>query len=437
MEARGKSPLQGLAIVTIVLVALALRLAYVSIRDLPLFSDEIDYDRLGFTLATTGAYSDEGVPTAYRPIGYPALVAATYAVVGRRPEAVHVVQAVLDAASALLLFLLAGGGRLGLLAAGLWTVFPVAILYTGLLMPETAFTTTLLAAACMTRRGFPTTAVKSLALGAVVGAAALIRPVALVLVIALPVIAAIARVRIPRAGAVLAGALLFVLPWIARNAVVVGYPGIATSTGANLLIGNNPNATGGYAPDVPPDMVPDAGPESRRDLASIGSALRYAWHEPGRTVFIGFAGLAHLFASEAGMTVWAFHPNPSDPSTRLREKICAIPWWLHALVSGTSMVVTLGGLLGFFLYPRAATRVWFLALLLGLVTIHFVFYGGSRYHFPLTPFLVLFTAVLLTARRTALRDLHAGGRTRTVALAVATTFLLGVWAGEAAVVLRL
>jgi hypothetical protein len=316
-------------------------------------------------------------------------------------------------------------------------VFPIAIVYTGLLMPETAFTTTVLAAACMTRRGFPASEGKSLALGAVVGAAALIRPVALLLVIALPAIAGLARIRIPRAGAALAGVLLFVLPWVARNAVVVGYPGIATSTGANLLIGNNPNATGGYAPNIPSDMVPDTGPEARRDLASIGSALHYAWHEPGRTVFIGFAGLAHLFGSEAGMTVWAFHRDPTDPSTRLREKIRAIPWWLHALVSGSSMAVMLGGLLGFFLFPREAARVWFLALFLGLVTIHFVFYGGARYHFPLMPFLVLFTASVLTARRTALRDLQAGGRTRAVALAVATMCLLGIWAGEAAVVLRL
>jgi hypothetical protein len=137
------------------------------------------------------------------------------------------------------------------------------------------------------------------------------------------------------------------------------------------------------------------------------------------------------------MTVWAFHPDPSDPSTRLREKIREIPWWGHALVTGSSMAVMLGGMLGFFLSPRAGARVWFLALLLGLVTIHFVFYGGARYHFPLMPFLVLFTAMLLLAPRTALRDLHAGGRTRAVALAVASTCLLGIWAGEAAVVLRL
>ena len=434
MEAPRKSPSRRFALLAIVLVALALRLAYVSIRDLPLFSDEVDYDRLGVTLATTGRYSDEGAPTAYRPIGYPAIVAATYAVAGPKPEAVQVVQAFLDGASVLLLFLLAGGGRLGLLAAGIWAVFPIAILYTGLLMPETAFTTAILAAACMTRRGFPATTAGALALGAVVGAAALIRPVALLLVLLVPAFAGAARIRIPRPGVVLAGVLLCVTPWVARNVIVLGYPGVATSTGANLLIGNNPNATGGYAPNVARDMVPAAGTERDRDLASIGSALGYAWHEPGRTFFIGLAGIAHLFGSEAGMTVWGFHPDPSDPSTRLREKIRSLPWWLHAIVSGSSMAVMLGGLVGFSLLPRAGARVWFAALLLGLLVLHFVFYGGARYHFPLMPFLVLFTAALLTTRPSALRP---AGRARTTTLAVACACLIGVWAGEAVVVLRL
>ena len=433
MEARG-SPSRRFALLAIVLVALALRLAYVSIRDLPLFSDEVDYDRLGVTLASTGRYSDEGAPTAYRSIGYPALIAATYVIAGPKPEAVHVVQAFLDAASVIFVFVLAGGGRVGLFAAGIWAVFPLAILYTGLLMPETSFTTAILAAACLTRRGFPTKTGTSLAVGALVGAAALIRPTAILLVFAIPVVAAMARVRIPRPGVVFAGLLLLVGPWITRNILVLGYPGMATSTGANLLIGNNPNATGGYAPNVAKEMLPTSSAEASRDLASIGSAIGYAWHEPGRTVLIGLAGLAHLFGSEAGMTVWAFHPDPSDPSTRLREKIRSLPWWLHALVSGSSMAVMLAGIVAFSLLPRVGGRLLFAALLLDLVVLHFVFYGGARYHFPLMPFLVLFTAALLSTRPTEIRT---GGRARTVALAVACACLIGIWAGEAAIVLRL
>jgi hypothetical protein len=434
MEPRGISLSHRRAILAIALLALALRLGFVLARDLPLFSDEIDYDRLGRTLASTGRYTDEGAPTGYRAIGYPALVGAVYALAGPRPVAVHVLQAILDATSTLLLFLLAGGGRLGLLAAGFWAVCPVAILYTDLLMPETAFTTTLLAAACVTRHGFPRTAPRALALGALVGTAALIRPAALLLIVALPLAARLESVRVRRKALLLAGLLLLVGPWLLRNAIVLGYPGMATSTGANLLIGNNPNATGGYSPHVPEEMIPDGDREAERDVASIGAALHYAWREPGRTVVIGFAGLAHLFGSEAGMTVWAFHPDPADPSTRLRQKIRSLPGWVHALMSGPTMVAMLAGVLGFFLAPRGSARVWFLALLGVLVATHFAFYGGARYRFPLLPFFVLFAAAALDARfRAAPR---APGRLRPLAVIAAWSALLGIWAGELAVVLR-
>ena len=220
MESRGISFAHRRAIVAIAVLALVLRLAFIAARERPLFSDEIDYDRLGWTLAFTGRYTDDGVPTAYRPVGYPALVAAVYSVAGHRPEAVLILQAFVDAASTVLLFILAGGGRLGFVAAGLWAAFPLAILYTDLLMPETAFTAILLAAACLTRRAFPSTALRALTLGALVGTAALMRPAALLLIAALPLAFRAERMRITRAWIALAGVLLVVGPWLVRNSIV-------------------------------------------------------------------------------------------------------------------------------------------------------------------------------------------------------------------------
>jgi 4-amino-4-deoxy-L-arabinose transferase-like glycosyltransferase len=433
MGARGVSFAHRRAIAAIAVLALVLRLAFIAARDRPLVSDEIDYDRLGWTLASTGHYTDDGAPTAYRPIGYPALVAGVYAVAGHRPGAVTILQAFVDAASTVLLFVLAGGGRLGLLAAGLWAAFPLAILYTDLLMPETAFTAILLAAACLTRRAFPSTALRALTLGALVGTAALLRPAAFLLIAALPLAFRVEGTRITRAWVVLAGVLLVVGPWIVRNSIVLRYPGPVTSTGANLLIGKHPRATGGYSTDIPPEMVPADGPEGRRDLASIASALDYVGREPGPALVMGFAGIAHLFGSEAGMTVWAFHPDPSDPSTRLREKIRSLPRWLHVVVSGPAMAAMILGVPGFFLFPRGGVRAWFLALLGSLVVAHFIFYGGARYHFPLMPFLVLFAAIPLAGRAAEIRP---PGRRRDLAMAVAWTCLVGIWAGEATILLR-
>src|SRR5882672_6687626 len=113
------------AAIMIAAIAFLVRLAFVSAHERPLFSDEIDYDRLGATLAATGTYSDEGRPTAYRPIGYPGLIAGVYVVAGRSPRAVHAAQAALGGVSAFLLWLIAGRGRAGLWASGIWALYPL------------------------------------------------------------------------------------------------------------------------------------------------------------------------------------------------------------------------------------------------------------------------------------------------------------------------
>ncbi|MCI0560468.1 MAG: hypothetical protein MN733_18430, partial [Nitrososphaera sp.] len=59
----------------LLLAGLALRVALVSFHQRPIISDEKDYHRLAVSLSTTAEYSNNGVPTAYRPIVYPAFVA--------------------------------------------------------------------------------------------------------------------------------------------------------------------------------------------------------------------------------------------------------------------------------------------------------------------------------------------------------------------------
>src|SRR5436853_2394248 len=90
----------------IFVLALALRLGFLAIHSIPLQSDEIDYDQLGWSIASTGTYSTDGHPTAYRPVGYPAFIASIYSAVGRNPQAVRLAQAVLDSGTAVIIFLL-------------------------------------------------------------------------------------------------------------------------------------------------------------------------------------------------------------------------------------------------------------------------------------------------------------------------------------------
>lgn len=422
------------AALLLAVVALILRLGFVAARDRPLISDEIDYDRLGWTLATTGTYTEDGQPTAYRPIGYPAMVAGIYAVAGRSPGAVHVAQALLGAASVLLLFLIAGGGHAGLLAAGLWTLYPSAILYSDLLMPEAAFTTLLLVAAFLAARGALERHRLGFLLGLTIGVLALLKPMAILLLGALPLSARIERLRPTHFGPVILGALLVFGPWLARNWAVLGSPTPSTSSGTNLLIGNHPNATGGYATNIPFSMLHEDPSESGRDAGELAGALRYIANDPARFLQNGLLKLGHLFGSEGGMLVWSFHRSPGDASTRVREKYRALPLWLHLTVSGAYAIAMLLGTLGVFSYPRGPTRAFFFALLAATLTTSFVFYGGGRYHFPMMPFFVLFAAAWVAARRSHQPtgwDWRQGW-----VVAVVWIGLVGIWVGEFVTVIR-
>jgi len=421
------------AAIMIAALAFLVRIVFVSVHERPLFSDEVDYDRLGSTLAATGTYSDDGRPTAYRPVGYPGLVAGVYAIGGRRPWAVHLAQAALGGISALMLWLLAGRGRAGLCASGAWALYPPSILYADLLLPETVFTTLLLVGAVLAMRGVFADRRGSFLLGTMVGLLVLLKPMALLLLIALPFAALVDRLRPTHFALLTLGALLVISPWLVRNWIVVGYPTPATSIGANLLIGNNPNATGGYTGQIPPSMIPPESAEAERDAGEISSALGYIGKDPLRFLRNGFGKLAHVFGSEGGMIVWAFHRSPGDRSTPLREKYRSLPLWLHAAVSGPYALAMLLGTLGLFTQPRGPTRAYFLAFLGTSLAVYFVFFGGGRYHFPLMPFFVLFAAQWLAGGPTG--PAKPGWKTY-AAVAVIWEALIGVWIAEIVLVLR-
>jgi hypothetical protein len=374
----------------------------------------------GWTLASTGGYSDEGHPTAYRPIGYPAFVAGVYAIAGHHPIAVHLAQAVLGALSVLLLYLLAGGGPAGLWAAWLWALFPPAILYTDLLIPEGPFAVGMIGAAYLASIAAKHGRSVGWLLGASRGSADQTRP---------PSCSSEGGRHSSSGGSRWA-------PWYFPACPQRDSPGFtpATSSGANLLIGNNPNATGGYTENIPIEMVPRDTTEVGRDAGEIGSAVRFIVTDPILFLQNGLRKVAHLAGSEGGMLVWSFHPSPSDSSTSLREKYRSLPVWLHALVSGPYMLAALLGTVGFFSYPRGMARGFFLALLLATLATHVMFYGGARYHAQLMPFLVLFAAGWVAGRRVG-PPIRLDWKA-TMAIALIWLGLAAVWLAELAAVMR-
>ncbi|MGE5175853.1 MAG: glycosyltransferase family 39 protein [Hyphomicrobiales bacterium] len=420
----------GPALVAIaVAVGLLVRLALIAAHPRDPVSDQAEYDRIARTILAEGRYAIDGNPTAFRPPGYPFFVAAVYGLAGASPGAVKVVQAVLDVLTALLLFLLLRrrNPRAAPVAAGVWALYPPAIVYAHLLLSETLYVFLLVGLSFLLVEERTTRPRGAVAAGVVAGLATLVKPQTALALLLLPALASRSRQPFPRYGIVLATALLVVAPWVVRNALVLGAPTLSTSVGPNLLVGNHPNATGGYAPDVPPTMRPRGRGEVEAGRESAAAALRYATSHPAIFAWRVPLRWAHLLMGEAELAVTSFAPQPDGRSSRFRAKVRALAPWVVASLWVPFALVLLAGAVAFLASPDDRLGTLFASILLAWLVVHGVTYGGSRYHEPWMPFLALYAATFAAAPRETLASLT---RCRAGALLLFVAACVAVWSVE-------
>lgn len=227
------------------LSALAIRLFFNLVLHPPgdfIFSDMLGYEASANRMlaGTSGAFD------SFAPCGYPAFLAAIYAVSGHSHRAVAVVQALLGAGLCLLGWRLAArvlrSDRLALLVGVSCVLYVPYIYYGGLLSTEllatflVALTATALVEMDFAPKPLPWLAVA----GASLGALTLVRPNA---ILAYPVVAAFLWLRAPRSQALRHMAALFAMaapfPIFAsvRNSLLLGHvAGIATNGGVNFFL---------------------------------------------------------------------------------------------------------------------------------------------------------------------------------------------------------
>ncbi len=207
--------------------------------------DGLEYQRIAENLIAGAGFSSAAPgdslwhPRSWRTPGYPLFIAAHYAIAGRRaPRAVHVSQAVIDAATALLVVWLGRrvvGRRAATVAGWLYALHPLPSLQVATLGTEAlaAFLLNLfvlLAYRTLERPGL----VRGGLAGAALGADLLVRPTpqlflpVVVILVLVPrwsgVVARAPRAR--RAAAAVAlvlGTVAVIAPWAARNQRVHGH----------------------------------------------------------------------------------------------------------------------------------------------------------------------------------------------------------------------
>lgn len=261
MTARGLGVIAGVAAVPRVLWLLV-----ASRSPVGLFDPQIYLSAAQSIAAGNGYRSLTGTVTTYYPPGYPFFLGAIYWVsdllglTGRFFTVVAVIQGTLGVLAVLGVAVIAtriAGTRAGMAAGLVVALWPNLILHTTLLLSETLFIAISVAVVLGVMMALDHDGATSYAwigaTGIASGLAVLTRPQSGFFIV--PVVMASALVSrfgwrhtLRVVGVLLAGLVLVVAPWTARNAAVMGSAVlVSTNVGDNICIGFNPDANGGFA----------------------------------------------------------------------------------------------------------------------------------------------------------------------------------------------
>jgi hypothetical protein len=391
----------------LLLFGILVRVVFIAVHQRPLCSDEKEYDQLAHHIATTAAYTYESAPTAYRPVGYPAIIGLVYFVAGHNIIVVKILQAACDASISIFLILLLGDAppRTRMFGAILWAVFLPAIFYSSLLLSETVFTFGFVICIWLLARYDLTNRRTLILLGGVLGLLTLIKPTIIVFGLILLFMLPQFNLRLKQ---LLPTALTFILvlaPWFARNYFTFGEMALTSNGGINLMIGNSPTSTGAYKYDFDPMLFHDSKGEFDVDHKALRLAVNYSWSNPGATIINAGKKLGRLFESEGSLLVLTFHDDPANQSTHYLQKYASLPVFWIVVTNFSYFFIALAAIFGFLCAPR--NKLWWsvLAAFFSWIIVHAVFFGGGRFHFPLMPFLTVYAAHFVAEPRNSLRSL--------------------------------
>jgi 4-amino-4-deoxy-L-arabinose transferase-like glycosyltransferase len=396
------------------LLALALRLVWVFYTStLPLGGDPHWYYVVATNLAhghgfvarpspIFGEIPGPGKPTAFWPPGYPFALAALFKMTGFGFTAPQVMNAVLGALTVPFVFALGKSTfdqRAGLLAAGLFAVYPNVIAGVPLLFPEPLFTLIFVSALwLLTVRTPERPWLVYAGFGVLAGLACLTRgqgavlfPVAIVYWLARDG----RRPAMRSTGLALVAAILLIAPWTLRNAVQMhAFVPISTNSGAALRVGHGPESIGTTkwthdkvdGLDMQHAMNnPETEVKAYRVYTRL--AVDYALTHPAREVELTKLKLWNLYRSDAEIIPWitTLGTTPLKPAglddvlwrlfdvtyyTMFLTAVVSIPLWLR----------------------RRPERVLLASVFVFWTLFHVAFLAEPRYHVPLYPALMIAVA---------------------------------------------
>jgi 4-amino-4-deoxy-L-arabinose transferase-like glycosyltransferase len=383
-------------------LGLAIRLLWITLVPTQLYSDWKWYDDMAYHMSQVWRYEDNGLATAYWPIGYPFFLAVIYWTFGHSYFAVEMVNVILSLGICLFGYLIArrlAGPVPARLTLVILAFFPSQVFFTNVLASEILFTFLLVLVIHISLKTQNRTSIYVPAVvGFLLGCLTLVRAVALLLPVGI-ILFYVKSKRKPRLILrdliiVVAVTFLTLVPWLLRNKKTFGVFTLATSGGVNLYIGNNPHSSGGWVwhKDNPfGDFIGTN--EVENDKLGYRLATEYIARDPVGFLVRGVKKEVFFFATD--YSAMAKELDLAAQSNRVdRFVVFNIVGQVYYFLI---LIFAVGGLILFLKRRREAEPGFYLLLgiLVYWIGAHFVFFGVDRFHFPLVPILSIFASVCL------------------------------------------
>lgn len=400
---------------TVVTLAFAIRLCWILIFHPNPVSDFTFYFRSAESIARGHGYAPYGgFATAYFPIGYPLFLAMLFWVFGVSVTVAQTANFILSVISLVLGYWIARDlfkselvGRFSLLFLA---IYPNSIAYTSLVGVEIFYLFLLFLGVALL---LPCISIKGAALpgrlltaGLVFGFATLVKVQALLLpafiLLLFPQFSWEGRSLVNRLKrvAILYVALIGVLiPWVVRNYRLYNDIVLSNNDGLNLYIGNGPEANGKWV-EIPWFGVRnDTLDEYKINQIARRKAIDYIKTHPLQTLSILPKKLHALFSRGDGMH-WNIMGTQSKlilarSVLRLLGQINAIYerlvyiFFVASLIFGYRKRLRLGKGNGWSLLC--------IVVIFYFTSIYLVYYGWPRYNFPIIPWMIMYSAALLSS----------------------------------------
>ncbi|MFA5778957.1 MAG: glycosyltransferase family 39 protein [Elusimicrobiota bacterium] len=392
-------------------VSFILRTGYIFIfpQGKILLGDQIGYDTIAYNLITGNGFSIKPrIPTPIRPPIYPFFLSFIYLIFGHNYTIVRVFQAILSALTCIVSYYLAKdifNEKIAKISAWLLTLYPVLIVYTGLLLSETLFTFLFIVSVFLFVRWLKISKIAYfVGCGIFLGLATLARPVTILIPFIFLLTMIIIRKKYYFQWFIfLIVFILTLLPWSIRNYRLFGIiEPCSIGIGGGLFITGNMASGLTYNETIEKgtklaENYP--GPKIFIAKKSPDVELEKKLKQEGiKLIRANFKNYILLLIKRLPRFWWTSHSSVFGVDKSISEYLSEKNYFYIFIRFGLLFlhgIFLISAFIGIILAKENRQNSLILILILIYFTGHIIFESGPRYHLPVMPFLFVFTAVCI------------------------------------------